>query len=309
MKKNIRYKSADKKSSIHAVIWMPAGEIKAIVQISHGMQEYIERYNDFAEYLNAAGILVAGNDHIGHGNTVSDNEELGYLGESDGGKIMVEDLHNFTCYLKKTYPGVSLVLLGHSMGSFVARRYMMNYGNEITSAIIMGTENQPRIMVKTGMGIVSLISKVKDPHYRSDLASKLMFGNYNKIIKNPASKNSWLTSDKNVVERYDNEPRCSFVFTVSGLYQIFKTILYVTKRSNIQKIPRNLPILVISGKDDPVGNYGKDVAKVYSELKKAKIDDVSLIIVDNARHEIINEVNKDETYRKLLEWIERVCKQ
>ena len=297
------FRSSNKENMIHGVIWRPEGEVKAIVQISHGMIEYIERYADFAAFLNEHGILVIGNDHLGHGKSVNSEDEWGYFAEEKGGVLLVRDLLLVTKLIKQEFPLVPVFLLGHSMGSFMARRYLINFGGFVDGAIIMGTGNPSLATLAAGRAITASLMKMHGSRYRSDFVSNMAFGSYNKRIENPASPNSWLTRDEAVVEKYDNTPENTFKFTVSGFNQIFETISYIENPKLINRIPKNIPILLISGEEDPVGGYGKEVQKVYKALDKAGIDDLTIELVEGARHEVLNEINKEETYRFILEWI------
>ena len=298
------FRSSNKHNMIHGVIWKPEGEIRAILQISHGMIEYIERYADFAEYLNKYGILVIGNDHLGHGKSVLTEEEWGYFADKNGGTFLVRDLLTVTKLIKSELPGIPVFLLGHSMGSFMARRYLINFGDYIDGAIIMGTGNPSSVSLSAGRMMTATLAKLHGGHYRSDAVNKMAFGSYNKRIANPQSPNAWLTRDEEIVKKYDSTPENTFKFTVSGFNQIFETIQYIENPKLIDKIPKNIPILLISGEEDPVGGYGKEVQKVYEALDKAGIDDLTIELVEGARHEVLNEINKEETYKYILDWIE-----
>lgn len=305
MQTDFSFLSSDGKTVIHGVKWVPETGVRTILQLSHGMIEYIERYRAFAEYLNCFGFLVVGNDHLGHGQSVPGPEEWGYFAEKDGGALLVRDLHRVTERVKAEYPGVPVFLLGHSMGSFMARRYLTRYGAELQGAVIMGTGHQSDLLLSVGRVLCGFLSEVRGSHYRSPLMHRLMFGAYNRRIPSPQSKNDWLTADRSIVEEYDRTPACSFLFTVSGLKQIFDTIAYVKNETHLARIPKNLPILVIAGKEDPVGEYGRAVTKAYEQYRRLGISDVRLHLVENARHEILNEVNREETYGLLRDWLEQ----
>lgn len=304
MQVEFSFLSLDKKTTIHGVKWVPETSVQAVLQLSHGMIEYIERYRDFAEYLNRFGFLVVGNDHLGHGQSVTGPEDWGYFAEKDGGAFLVEDLHRVTELVKTEYPGVPVFLMGHSMGSFMARRYLTKYGAEINGAIVMGTGHQNGLLLTVGRVLCGFLAELRGSRHRSPLMHRLMFGAYNRRVPSPQSKNDWLTSDRSIVEEYDRTPACSFLFTVSGLKQIFDTIAYVKDGANVARVPKELPILVIAGKEDPVGEYGRAVTRTYEQYRKLGVADVRLHLVENARHEILNETNRQETYEVLREWLE-----
>ena len=297
------FQSSNHKNTIHGVIWGQEGVPKAILQIAHGMTEYIERYDEFARFMVDNGILVVGNDHIGHGKSVDSKDEWGYFAKKDGSACVVEDMHHLTKIMKKKYPEIPYYLLGHSMGSFMVRRYLMNYGDDLSGAIIMGTGNQPLPMVLGGKGLVKIETLLRGEKYRSKLVEIIMFGAYNKRIKDAKTPCDWLTSDVEIVEKYMNEPSCTFIFTLNGFDSLLDTILYIMKKRNIDKIPKNLPILMTSGEEDPVGNYGKDVKKLYKTMKDSGINNLELKLYEGCRHEILNEVTRKTAYKDILEWI------
>ena len=221
--KEISIPSTDGKNRLHVVIWEPEGEIKAIVQLSHGMIEYIERYNDFAEYLNKQSILVVGSDHLGHGKTAQE-ADLGYFG-AEKSKTVVDDLYEVTKYTKNKYGDIiPYFLFGHSMGSFMARRYIMTYGFGLTGAIISGTGFQSKAALAVGRLCAFIIGSVHDERYRSDFMKKLAFGTYNKRIENAQTENDWLTKDTEVVARYNKDKYCTFKFTINGYKTLFEVL-------------------------------------------------------------------------------------
>lgn len=304
MKYDFSFPSVDGKHRIHGVRWIPATEIRAILQISHGMMEFIERYEEFAEYLNRFGFLVVGNDHLGHGRSVNSIEEWGYFAEKDGGAYLVQDMHQVTVCMKEEYPGVPLFLLGHSMGSFLLRRYMTCYGAEIHGAIILGTGHQSDLTLCLGRTLAGIVSDTRGPRFRSTLLTYLVFGRYNRRIQNPKSEHSWLSSVESVVEEYDKNPANTFIFTSLGFKHILDTIAFVKDEKNLVFVPKNLPVLIVSGEEDPVGGYGRDVRKVYEQYRKLGIRDLRLELIPGARHEVLNETNREETCRMLKEWME-----
>lgn len=297
------FKSSNQKNIVHGFMWIPDEEPKAILQISHGMTEYIRRYDEFAEYMNQNGILVVGNDHIGHGKSVESEEEWGYFAARNGSGCVVEDLNTVTQMIKELYPDKPYYLLGHSMGSFMARRYLMNYGENLTGAIIMGTGNQPLPALVSGKTLVKVATLLKGERYRSKFIDNMMFGSYNKRIENVRTSRDWLTRDEAIVEWYNQNPACTFLFTLNGFYTLLDTIQYIEKKANIDKIPKQLPILVTSGAEDPVGNYGKSVVTAYHNLRKAGIRNVDLKLYEGCRHEILNETIRASVYEDIAAWI------
>lgn len=302
--KQISIPSADGIHKLHVVVWEPQTTIRAILQISHGMVEFIERYSDFANYMNEHGILVVGNDHLGHGQTAGSDEDFGYFCKENMSATVVEDLHNVTKYIKNEYPGIPYFLLGHSMGSFMARRYIMTYGDELAGSIISGTGYTKPAVLSMGFATCSIVGKLKGERHRSKLMKNIAFGSYNKRIQNPKSGNDWLTRDESIVEWYNNNKYCTFMFTVNGYRTLFDTIKFVQKEENYRKIPSKLPILFVAGLEDPVGDYGEAVKKVYQSYRALNMYDVNIKLYPSDRHEIFNELDRQTVYSDVLSWIE-----
>lgn len=302
------YPSSDEIHEIHAIIWEPEGDVRAIVQISHGMIEYADRYEEFAEYLTARGILVAGNDHLGHGRSVMSHEEWGFFASGDASGKVVRDLHTLSLRLKKKYPDVPYFLLGHSMGSFMARRYAMTYGKEMDGAIFVGTGNQPKPLVWTGKVMADFLSICFGERYRSKLMKRASFGMYNRHFRPTRTAYDWLSRNQENVDQYCRDEACTFLFTLNGYQTLFSTLLYIEDYKNILKLPSALPMLFLSGEDDPVGDYGKAVKKVYLIYKKCGIKDLSLKLYPEDRHEVMNEIDRKEVYTYLYRWIDKRIK-
>lgn len=313
--REFEFLSSNMYTPIHGKLWIPKGDIKAIVQISHGMQEHIDRYDEFARYLAKKGILVAGNSHMGHGDSVNSKEDYGYFsipikGMSKKQKInhdssanVVKDLYHITKVVKKHYSGVPYILLGHSMGSFMIRRYLMQYGNVVDGAIIIGTGNQPEKLLKAGRMIVNGITAIKGERFRSNLTNDILFGAYNREIEHPLSKEDWICSDRETIEKYRKDEKCGFLFTMNGIEALLSTMEYIIKDENIARLPRDVKMFLASGKEDPVGNYGEDVEEIYEAYKRLGVKDISMKLYDGCRHEILNETIKETVYEDIYNWI------
>lgn len=302
--KAIKYLSHNGKNMISAKIYEPKGEIKGIVQISHGMCEYIDRYADFMAYMVNHGYLIAGNDHLGHGDS-SDSEMYGYFAEKQGYVTLVDDLHSLTLYLKRNYGyEIPYFLLGHSMGSFIARLYLSKYVYELDGAIICGTAGK-NVMTNFGILASKLVMIFKGSLYRSPLLDKMAFGNFNKKVNNPRTSKDWLSQDEEIVDKYLNDSKCMFTFTAAGFKDLMSLATLTNQKSWFKELDKELPIYLIAGEDDPVGNYGKGVKKVYSQLLKYGQKDTEIKLYPKGRHEILNEINKEEVYQDVLNWINR----
>ncbi len=288
--------------------WTPDDpeKVKGIFQIVHGMAEHGDRYEEFAKFLTTVGFAVYVSDHIGHGRSVKSDEDLGYFGEEDGWKAFVDDAHMVTFRAKKEFPGVPVVLFGHSMGSFVARSYISQYGNEIDAAIICGTSG-PNPASGMGIFLAETVAKIKGSKYKSNLINSVAFGAYNKRF---ASKDDtgfgWLTTDKAIVKKYNEDPLCGFLFTAKGFKDLFSVLDSVSKKECYLNTPADLPIFIISGIDDPVGTYGKGVQKVYDEFVATGHKKVTIKLYDRMRHEILNEFGKEEVMVNIAQWCQKI---
>lgn len=304
-KQDLFYPSADGRTKIHAVYYIPPKPPRAILQISHGMQEYIERYEDFAYFLNERGILVVGNDHLGHGASIVCEDDFGYFAENDGSSALIEDLHSLTIMVKKSYPGLPLFLLGHSMGSFYARQYLCLYGDKLSGAIIMGTGHQPCALVYSGLLLTRLLALAKGWHSPSPLVDKIAFGNYNKAFEPIRTQKDWLSRDEKAVDTYLADRRCTFPFTLNAYYNMFKGMSRLYNQAFLQHMPKELPILFTSGTKDPVGEFSRGVLRAADTFKKAGMKKIEIKLYEEHRHEILNELNRQQVYSDLAMWIEK----
>lgn len=303
-KLNFYFRSSDGSSRIHGIFWTPVDvPVRAVLQIAHGMVEYIDRYDDFARSLCARGIAVVGNDHLGHGDS-SPEEDWGYLGE-DGFKWMVKDVHKVQKYFQRRFSEVPYYILGHSMGSFVTRYYLIKYGYDVDGAIIMGTGHHSPVAAGFGQVLAWMLGHVKGWKFRSSFVNRLAFGSYNRGFEPARTEFDWLSRDEANVDAYVAEPRCQFIFTLNGYYEMFKGIKVISKIRNIRQMPKELPILFVSGDADPVGNNGRGVRKVRDMFVQAGMKNTSVIFYEGGRHEILNEINRDEVYRDIYNWLNK----
>lgn len=291
---------------IHTYEWFPDDEnnIKGIVQIAHGMAEHAKRYSDFASFLTRHNYAVFANDHRGHGQTAGKIENLGYFGPNAGWETVVSDMKLLSDYATNKYPKKPFFILGHSMGSFLTRQYVLDSSVRLNGALLSGTGGKLGLVGRFGIftsRTMMLFYPEKSP---GNILNKLSFSSYNKKFKPEKSFFAWLSRDKNQVEKFMNDPYCGVIMSIRFFYELINGIMFVNDQKNINLTPQNLPILLFSGTKDPVGLNGKGVQEVYKKMKKAGVKDVTLKLYEEGRHEMLNEINKDEVYQFVLNWME-----
>ncbi|MDR1895057.1 MAG: lysophospholipase [Spirochaetales bacterium] len=293
--------SSEKRTSIVYTRWFDdAAPPKAILLIAHGMSEYAGRYGDFAGFMVQKGWAVYGNDHLGHGKTAAP-EDRGYLSGKGGRHYLVEDMRTLLKKAKEDFPGVKVIFLGHSMGSFIARLFCMKYSQEIDGAIFMGTCG-PNPISGAGVFIANIIAFFKGERYRSPFYTRLLMGPYNNY-PNPKTPFDWLNTDEEEVQKYMADELAGFPWTMSGYRELCKMIIEINRPGWAGSIRKDLPILVISGEEDPVGSAkGQGVKAVYQTLQEAGLSRVDLILYPEMRHEILNEKDKQKVYNDILGW-------
>lgn len=298
------YDSRDRENRIHAVKWTPEQEQPVcILQIVHGMAEYVERYDALAEYLAGKGILVTGNDHLGHGKSVGENGVYGYFCKQDPATVAVRDVHRLKKLTQEQYPGVPYLLLGHSMGSFILRNYLCRYGTGIDGAVIMGTGMQPKKLLSFSLGLEKVLAAVQGEKHKSRLLDRLAFGGCNKRIPNAAGRFDWLSTDSVEVEKYEEDPLCGFLFTLNGFRTLFTLIARLHDGDYLAQMPKELPLLLTSGEQDPIGEYGKAVSSLAQFYQVLGIQNVTLKLYPQGRHELVNESFRSQVYEDLAGWV------
>lgn len=294
MKINHSFKSTSKKDIISSTIW-ECENPKMVLQIVHGMCEHIGRYEEFAKYLNKYGIIVAGENHLGHGESAT---LLGYISTNYGDKYLREDVRIFNTYLKEKY-NLPTFILGHSMGSFILRDYLRFYKED--KVIIMGTGNISKIEANLLYKLSSGLEKIFSGKKESKLLYALTNGAYDLRVRD--GKLGWLSYNKENIENYKKDRLCSFIFRINGYKVLAEILKNISTQKSIKQIDKDTKILLISGKDDPVGNFSKAVKKLYKEYRYENLD-VRLKLVDSARHEILNEDNREEVYEYIKKYLE-----
>lgn len=305
MRDEFYFPSKDGNTEIHTIEWKPDKEVKAVLQLCHGMVEYIGRYDEFAQFLCDKGYYVVGNDHLGHGKSVQAKSEYGFFNEKYGNVCVLGDIHTLRQRTAKKYPDVSYFMLGHSMGSSLLRQYIEMYGNGLAGVVLMGTvEDHSKAALLFGKRLCRIMAAFRGWHYRSKLVDDLAIGGYNKKFKPARTQADWITSDYERLEKYATDPLCTFRFTVNAYYNMFLGMINMQRKESVYMIPKGLPVLFVSGAEDPVGGFGKGVRKIYEKYRAAGIQDVALRLYTGDRHEILNETDRQQVYEDLLGWFE-----
>lgn len=310
MKRTQFYFYAADSTRINAYRWENEEKeaIQGIVQISHGMAEHILRYEDFCTFLNKHGFIVYGNDHRGHGGTIQAPDDKGFFAERDGFEKVVSDMKQLTSIIEEEHPDIPIFLFGHSMGSFLARRYIQLFGSEIEGVILSGTGGRKGTLGKAGILLAKWERKRKGPRTPSPLLNKLTFGNFNKSFTPARTEFDFLSGNPEVVDTYINDPKCGFICTTGFYIDLLEGIEKIHKADELEKTPKSLPIFLISGDKDPVGANGIDVEAVYDMYVQHGYESVSFKLYENGRHELLNEINKEEVYEDILRWIQAILK-
>ena len=287
---------------IHACRWTPEGEVKAVLQIIHGIAEFVERYEDFANYLNKQGILVVAEDHMGHGQSINNGGIQGYF--HGGWFAAVADSYKLLEDTKQEFPQVPYILFGHSMGSFMARTILCKYPDSgIDAAIICGTGWQPAFALPALAKVIDAIARKNGEEKPNETLQNMVFGSYNKKVEHPRTEFDWLSRDKAQVDAYIAHPLCGFTASAGLLRDMMLGIAYIERSDSLNAMKKDMPVFFIAGGDDPVGSYGKGVRQAADAFKKAGMTDVSVRLYPLGRHEILNEINKEEVYEDVAQWI------
>lgn len=299
------FTSYDGKSRIFAKEWLPPEEPCAILMVAHGLAEHIERYAEFAEYLAEYGILVVGSDHLGHGKTVVSEEDYGYFGDnSDAWNLLVENLHILRLTVQNAYPNLPVFLLGHSLGSFLARGYIQAHSEGLAGVLLSGTGDASPAVLHAGLALAALEEKKNGPRFRSKRLDSLCFGAYNKRFAPNRTAMDWLSRSEADVDAYIEDPACGFVSTVSAFRTVLNGMLTIQNKRNLAKILPGLPVFLFSGAKDPVGDNGHGVLKVAHALEDSGVRNVTVKLYTECRHELFHELNREQVYSDVLTWIE-----
>ncbi len=296
--------SSDGKTPIYYRAWLPTGTPKAVLVICHGMLEHIERYEEFASRLNKQQIAVYGHDHLGHGHSILSPEDKGFFAEKDGNQCVVNDYYKMIVIASQAHPTTPLFLMGHSMGSFILRQLLHHRQlPALHGAIIMGTGHAPKALVQSGKALATFIAKTRGQRYKSDLLYHLALGSNSKNISPAPTGYEWLSRDEERVHHYIHDPFNGDNFTAQAYADMFSGMLTNYDPARLSTLDRKLPLLLVSGSHDPVGDNGKAVEALYKSYLEMNYKDVSLILYPEARHELLNENNRAEVIHDIINWL------
>lgn len=303
------YDSRDEVTKIHAVRWDNGSEKKkAIVQIVHGMTEHAMRYDAFAEFLAARDILVVANDHLGHGMTRREDVPYGYFCRRDPATVVVRDVHRLKKLTQERYPGVPIIIVGHSMGSFILRNYMTRYGTGIDGVVLVGTGQQSPFLAGAGAAFVRFLSLFMGQKHVAKQIDAAMSRQFNKKCRPQRTKADWLNSQPEEVDLRQRDGLCGNPFTLNGFWTLFTLVRRACLPEAVKKTPKDLPVLFVSGKEDPVGDYGEGVLRARGLFEDGGMTDVTCRLYEGARHEILLEKQKDEVWNEIFTFVQRFVK-
>lgn len=302
--KDFYFNSSTGKNKIHARMCVPDAEPRAIVQIIHGIAEYIDRYDEFMSFLADNGIIAVGTDHLGHGKSIESEEQTGFFAYDNGWDYVVRDEEVLRLAMHENYPELPIIVFGHRMGSFMTRTLLIRYPDAFNAAIISGTGNQGAALVNGGLFMGNLVTGLKGAHHYSKFLNNLAFGSYNKIYDNPKTEYDWLSRDEANVQKYIDDPLCGFIPSCSLFRDMMTGVKFITNKKNLTAMNKDMPVYFMSGDMDPVGECGKGVQKAYNNFLEAGMKDVSIKLYPGGRHEMLNEINKDEVYTDILAWLD-----
>lgn len=300
--------SSDKIHMIHGYRWYdPEKVTKGALQLVHGMLEYIERYEELAEYMASAGYFVVGHDHLGHGESVNSPEELGYVGEQ-GAVLWLKDMEMIRKMAVSYAPGVPCIMLGHSMGSFLVRRYLIYHGDRVDGAVIMGTGQQSAVLVKAGIALTCLSMLQKGSRGHNRLLNNMTCEGFARRYPDNARTGSWMSRDPRVLKAALEDPKMNFEFSLNAFEALFRTVEEVVDPGRAAKMPKELPLLVLSGDEDPVGDNGKGVRRFVAMLKKIRMKNIACTLYPESRHELINDLDKEQVMEDIRNWCDKIEK-
>ena len=304
-RKDFYFPSSDGTTQIHAVEWLPDGSPRGVYQIAHGVSEYALRYEPFAEFLTRKGLVVVANDHLGHGQSIAEGAAPVYFGETDGWTQVVDDMRALCVLVREEYPELPYILMGHSMGSFLARTYLIRYPGTVDAAIIMGTGQLSPAVITAGKRIAAAAAKKHGYDGFSSTVNSIAFGSYNRAFRPTRTDFDWLSVNEENVDSYIADPLCGGGATIGLFDQMLGGIRFNQKRGNLKRMRKDTPVLFLSGAEDPVGDMGRGVMRAYESFIRAGVRDAELKLYSGLRHEILNEKERERVHADIWAWVSR----
>ena len=301
------FPSSNEQNLIYCREYIPEGEPRAIVQLAHGIAEHILRYDEFARTLASRGYIVVGNDHLGHGRSIASPEELGWFGESRGWEHVLEDMHTLHRLTRTRHPGLAYFMLGHSMGSFLVRCYVIRYREPLDGILLTGTGHRSRAVTGSAELLEKLECRRRGGRYQSQLLQRTLTGQRSSGQDVPRFAAEWISRDEQIIEAYFADPLCGFVPSVALFRDMLGGMDYMVRPKNLERMRKDMPVIFLSGDCDPVGERGKGVIRAYKAFLSAGMRDVTMKLYTGARHEILNEINRREVYEDILSWLDAKC--
>lgn len=286
---------------LHLYTWQPNQEAIGVIQILHGMAEHAGRYNKFAKKLAGNGYVVYAHDHRGHGKT--DPDQLGFISEKGGFDLLVKNVEDVTNHIKKEHPELPIVMFGHSMGSFLLQRFLQKSSFSPVAVVYSGSNGKPPVILNAGILIASILKKLFGPEAKSPLLEKMSFGAYNKKFKPNRTEFDWLSRDNSMVDLYIDDPLCGFTCSTSFYHQLFTGLKKLHSHKPFADHAKDIPILVVSGDADPVSEMGKGIKSLEKCIRKSGVTDLEVKVYPGGRHEMLNEINRDEVMDFIINWI------
>lgn len=301
------YSSADHKTRIHAVKWLPEGTPRAVLQIAHGVTEHILCYRELAEYFTKRGFVVVGNDHLGHGSSIAQDSEPMYFGGKNSWFTAERDLYTCRKLMKRQYPDIPYIILGFSLGSFLVRTLLIRHPGKADAAILAGTGQIPLLQLKIAEYMAKKEARRAGEQYTTPLIGKLTFETYNRQFAPNRTKCDWLCASEEGLQRYLDDPLRGEAMSAGLFRELLNGMHYTGSIKNQRQMDTTMPILLLSGDNDPVGANGKGVRKVYTTMKKAGVQNISKKLYPGLRHDIFLEDERYNVFGDIEKWIDQQC--
>ena len=298
------FPSSTGENTIRCLKCLPDGAPRGVVQIEHGIAEHMDRYRDFMSFLAENGFVAVGDDHLGHGKTIKAPSDQGFFAEENGWDYVIADIDKLHDLMSEQYPGLPYVIFGHSMGSFLVRTYLIKHPDKYDAAIISGTGQQSPALVLGGLAAAQFLVRSKGARADGQVLNDMAFGTYCKRIPDARTTSDWVSRDRETVDKYLADPLCGFVAKVGLFRDMMSGIRFISSQKNIDRMNKEAPVYFMSGEEDPVGDYGAGVERAYRAFCRAGLKDVMIRLYPGGRHEMLNEINREDVYRDILNWLE-----